>query len=135
VTDRVALAAQVPAVRARLLLLQRSAPGFGGIVADGRDMGTVVFPDAAVKVFLTASLEERAARRLLQEGREAGGAAVLRERERLDLRDRRDIEREVAPLRAAEGAILIDTSDLSFEEQVTRVVEAARGLTEESRAE
>lgn len=138
VTSRVSALARVPAVRRRLLELQREAGRRGGVVADGRDMGTVVFPDAEVKVFLTASLEERARRRLLQEGRKADAEAVEAEARRLRARDRTDEEREAAPLRKPEDALEVDTTSLTFEEQVARIVEAVRkprsgrgsGLTE-----
>jgi 3-phosphoshikimate 1-carboxyvinyltransferase len=122
VTSRVSRAARVPAVRARLLELAAAGGQEGGIVTDGRDMGTVVFPGAEVKVFLVADLEERARRRLLQEGREPTPPAVAAEAQRLRERDRVDEERETAPLRRPEGARVVDTTHLSFEEQVARIV-------------
>ncbi len=129
VTRRVPGVATIPAVRDWLLRRQRAAAKGGGVVVDGRDTGTVVFPDAAVKVFLTAGIEERARRRLLQdEGAEPPTRRdVRREAERLADRDRQDETREIAPLRRPEGAIEVDTTGLSFEEQVARVVEAVRG--------
>lgn len=99
-----------------------------GAVLDGRDIGTVVFPDAALKIFLTASPEARARRRLLQDGRPGDEAAVRGEIADLARRDVADSSRAVAPLRAAEDAIHLDTSDLSFEEQVERIVHLARNL-------
>lgn len=99
-----------------------------GAVLDGRDIGTVVFPDAALKIFLTASPEARARRRLLQDGRPGDEAAVRGEIADLARRDVADSSRAVAPLRAAEDAIHLDTSDLSFEEQVERIVRLARNL-------
>ncbi len=122
VTSRVSRAARVPAVRARLLALQREAGGDGGIVTDGRDMGTVVFPGAEVKVFLVADLEERARRRLLQEGKEPTPEAVTAEADRLRDRDRVDEERQASPLRRPEGALVVDTTRLDFHEQVARIV-------------
>jgi cytidylate kinase len=97
-----------------------------GVVLDGRDIGTVVFPDAALKVFLTATPEERARRRLLQEGHEVTPAALEREITLLDQRDKADSERDIAPLRAAEDAVRLDTSQLTFDGQVEQIVTLAR---------
>ncbi len=121
--------AAIPRARARLAGIQRSARAFGSLVADGRDMGSVIFPDADLKVFLTASLGERARRRLLQEGRAADEAALRAEARRIRLRDERDRGREVAPLRSPPGALEIDTTELSFDAQVRRIVDAASALT------
>ena len=99
-----------------------------GAVLDGRDIGTVVFPDAALKIFLTASPEARARRRLLQDGRSADDRAVRAEIDALARRDVADSSRAVAPLRAADDAIPLDTSDLSFDEQEERIVQLARNL-------
>lgn len=97
-------------------------------VIDGRDIGTVVFPDAFLKVFLVASLEERARRRVAEAepGRTGDPAALASYAQSLAERDRRDRERPVAPLRPAEDALHLDTSDLDFDSQVARVVRAAR---------
>ncbi len=116
----------VPEVRAALLELQRRLGRDGGVVLEGRDIGTVVFPDAEVKVFLTASPEVRAARR--QAELEARGVRATFEetlREQLE-RDARDEGRAVAPLRAAPDAVRIDTGPLALEEVVARVVELVR---------
>lgn len=117
------------AVREKLGEIQRSALRFGNLVADGRDMGTVVFPDAGLKVFLTASLEERARRRLLQDGREVSEGAVKKESGEIGARDESDSRRAVAPLRRASAALEIDTTGLTFETQVRRIVDAAAALT------
>jgi cytidylate kinase len=124
VTRRVAHLASLPAARACLITLQRAAGAQGRLVADGRDMGSVVFPDADVKVYLVADLEERAARRL----REGGiGAPTEKELEsQVDAiaeRDRLDSEREISPLRKPDDAHLIDTTRLDFEAQVRTIVE------------
>jgi cytidylate kinase len=116
-------------VRAALLGLQRRLGGQGHIVAEGRDMGTVVFPDAAAKFFLTASSDERARRRtheLLAAGRPAEHAAVLQEILR---RDQRDTTRAAAPLRRADDAVEIDSGGLSPDQVVDKMaaVVAARG--------
>jgi cytidylate kinase len=99
-------------VRARMLELQRALGARGSVVAEGRDIGTVVFPGAEVKIYLDASVEERARRRfeeLRAAGRATGFAETLAEMEE---RDRRDSERDLAPLRRADGAVTIDSSAL-----------------------
>lgn len=109
-------------VRDALLGLQRSLAGVGdGVVLEGRDIGSVVFPSAPVKIFLTASPEERARRRALELADR--GVAEPYERVLADIRgrDRRDSERPVAPLVQATGAVLVDTSDLTFEEVLARI--------------
>jgi len=97
-----------------------------GAVLDGRDIGTVVFPDAVLKVFVTARTEVRARRRLLQDGKPTDEAEVKRQAADLERRDHLDSTRAVAPLRQAEDAVVVDTSDLTFEAQVARIVELAR---------
>jgi cytidylate kinase len=118
--------ARVPAVRGWLLEHLRDAARGSDIVADGRDIGTVVFPNAELKVFLVADPEVRARRRLAEYGKtDPTTEELAAETERLLARDRVDSEREVAPLKEAPDAMRIDTSRLSFEEQVTRIVELA----------
>jgi len=113
-------------VRAALLGLQRRLGAAGNVVLEGRDIGTVVFPDAEVKVFLTASDEARARRRHDELSR-AGHAVPLSEvLSDIRERDKRDSERDVAPLKPADDAILLDTSDLSLDEVVTRLVTLVR---------
>jgi cytidylate kinase len=107
--------AAIPAVRAALLQRQRDFRKMPGLVTDGRDMGTVVFPDAPFKVFLTASAEERAQRRykqLKQKGIESNLSDLIAE---ISERDKRDSEREVAPLRPAEGALILDSTELGID--------------------
>lgn len=131
VTRDVSLLAQVPAVRRWLYSAQRAAAREGRLVADGRDMGTVVFPEARTKVFLTADVGERARRRLGDRGIERPDEGQLRDEAlRLGERDARDRSRPVAPLRIPEGALVLDTTHLAFEEQVRRIVEAAGGVEE-----
>jgi cytidylate kinase len=111
-----------PPVRAALLGLQRRLATAGNLVAEGRDMGTVVFPDAPAKFFLTASPAERARRRaqeLAASGRPVDLDAVLQD---MLTRDERDTTREVSPLRCADDAILIDSESLTAEEVVDRMV-------------
>jgi cytidylate kinase len=95
-------------------------------------MGTIVFPNAGLKVFLTASLEERSRRRLLQEGRPLDKKSIRGEALRISKRDETDMDREVAPLKKPVDALEIDTTDLSFETQVVRIVAAASALTWEA---
>jgi 3-phosphoshikimate 1-carboxyvinyltransferase len=128
VTAGVSSLAAVGAVRELLLPHLRRAAARGGVVADGRDLGTVVLPDAELKVFLTASIGERARRRLMQDGRPAGPQEVAAEARELAKRDARDEGREIAPLRRPEGALDLDTTRLDFTEQVSRIVQAARAL-------
>ncbi len=114
--------AAIPEVRAALKDRQRAFRREPGLVADGRDMGTVIFPDATRKVFLTASAEERARRRhnqLKEKGVSVTFDGLLRE---ILARDARDAQRTVAPLKPAEDAVLIDTTGLSIEEVVDRVL-------------
>jgi cytidylate kinase len=115
--------ATLPMVRKALVGLQLGFRAASGLVADGRDMGTVIFPDAALKVFLTASVEVRAYRRykqLIEKGFSANMQALLDD---LRERDARDTNRAVAPLKPAEGAYLLDTSDMAADEAVERVLQ------------
>ena len=106
-------------------LLRRAAQG-GGIVMDGRDIGTVVFPDAEVKVFMVADAEERARRRLAEKGGRDDRQSLEVEAGALRARDARDSRRDVAPLAMAEGAAVLDTTRLTFDQQVALVVDLAR---------
>jgi len=118
--------ARLPLVRSALLVRQRAFRQAPGLVADGRDMGTVVFPDALLKVFLTASVRVRAGRRYKQlndKGIRANLASLSRD---LAERDERDANRAAAPLVPAPDAVLLDSSDLSVEEVVAQVVQQAR---------
>jgi CMP/dCMP kinase len=117
-----AIAVHAP-VRAALVARQRAFRKVPGLVADGRDMGTVIFPDAGLKVFLTASVEARAARRhkqLIQKGFSANMDDLLRD---LRERDERDSKRAAAPLKPAADAKLLDTSTLSIDEAVDQVAQ------------
>jgi cytidylate kinase len=112
-----------PGVRAALLGLQRGFRRPPGLVADGRDMGTVVFPDARLKVFLTATAESRAERRykqLIEKGISANLPGLLQD---LRERDARDASRAVAPLAPAEGALVLDSTGLDVEQTVRQVLE------------
>ena len=119
--------ARIPAVRTWLLGRQRALAEAEDLVIDGRDIGTVVFPDAELKVFLVADPEIRATRRLAERGvTDPDPVTLLAEVDRLKERDRIDSEREVAPLRPAEDAVRVDTTALTFEEQVAAIIELAR---------
>lgn len=118
--------AALPAVRQALLQKQRDFRRLPGLVADGRDMGTVVFPDAKYKVFLTASAEVRAERRykqLIEKGLNVNLKSLTRE---IEERDRRDQSRAEAPLRMAEGSLLVDSSAMSISEVIERCLSLLR---------
>ncbi len=115
-----------PEVREALLQRQRDFRQPPGLVADGRDMGTVVFPDAPLKLFLTASIEERARRRykqLKEQGFDISIDALFRE---ISARDERDMNRPVSPLRPADDAVVIDCSTMSIDEMLARALELAK---------
>jgi CMP/dCMP kinase len=113
-------------VRQRMLELQRRLGRKGSVVAEGRDIGTVVFPEAEVKIYLDASTEERARRRF-EELRKAGRTVSLEEtRREMGERDKRDSERDLAPLRKAENALVIDSSALDARAVAERVIQAIR---------
>ena len=115
--------AKWPAVRAALLERQRVFAGERGLVADGRDMGSVVFPDAKLKVFLTASAEERARRRALQLNIDLNSAAYQAIVDDIKQRDWNDSQRAVAPLQQLPDAHLLDTTELSIENAVKKVLD------------
>ncbi len=117
--------AVMPGVRAGLLQRQRAFARSPGLVADGRDMGTVIFPDAGLKIFLTASPEERARRRynqLKDKGLSANLAALSLE---IAERDQRDASRAVAPLKPADDAVIVDSTSMTIDDVVARVLELA----------
>lgn len=111
-----------PAVREKLLYLQRELAAANNVIMDGRDIGTCVLPDAELKIYLTASASERAKRRYLEQ-KERGVERDLAQIERdIIARDEQDMNREIAPLKQAEDAIYLDTSDMTIEEVVTKIV-------------
>jgi cytidylate kinase len=125
VGSRASEIAAVAGVRRALLKRQRAFAAPPGLLADGRDMGTVVFPDARLKIFLTASPEERAKRRykqLKEKGIDANLPQLVAE---LKARDERDSGRSAAPLKAADDAILLDTTEMSIDEVVNQVLQMA----------
>lgn len=115
--------ASLPRVREALLRRQRAFQMEPGLIADGRDMGTVVFPNATVKVFLTASAEERARRRYLElkdRGHDVSMPALLAD---IQARDERDMNRSVAPLVPAEDALVVDSTDLTIEQVLEKILD------------
>jgi cytidylate kinase len=129
VTSKVSYIDKVPGVREAMVRLQREFGREGRIVAEGRDMGTVVFPDAACKVYLDASVDERARRRwsdLRGKGIDTRVEDVKRD---IAARDAKTMQREIAPLRQAEDAVRLDTTDLSVDEvvdEIRRIAESRR---------
>lgn len=122
ISQNVSLAAKVPGVRDHMVRLQRNMADAGGVVMDGRDIGTVVLPQAELKVFLTASIEERAKRRykeLIEKGYQIDLAAL---QEEIALRDKIDSEREIAPLKQAAGALVINTTNLTIQQVVELII-------------
>ena len=123
----------IPEVRAFLLETQRGMARTQNVIMDGRDIGTVILPDARVKIFLTASAQARAQRRLLE--LQEKGETVTFEEVLSDMvqRDKQDAERAAAPLRQAEDAVLLDTSDLTLEQSIDAVLELIRAAGEENK--
>ena len=120
------IVAAYPEVRAVLLQKQKDFQQAPGLVADGRDMGTVVFPEAPNKVFLTASAEERGKRRYKQLIEKGISANLMQITKEIEARDRRDQERATAPLKMADGALYIDSSDLSIDQVIEEVLSLVR---------
>ena len=128
VNAHVSHVARIPAVRSWLMGRLRALGQVADVVVDGRDIGTVVFPDAELKVFLVADPEVRARRRLREQGTDAPDReALLAEIGRLRARDRADSERETAPMKPAADAVHVDTTALTFDEQVAAILELVKG--------
>ncbi len=123
--DALPVISAIPGVRKALVEQQRRI-GAGGVVMAGRDIGTVVFPDADRKFFLTASLEEKVRRRAAQYGRRGERVDEAAMRKEVEMRDRVDSERPVAPLRPADDAVILDTDQLDVDEVVERILEGVR---------
>jgi cytidylate kinase len=122
VSQYASIVASYPSVREQMLVLQRQMAAGGNVVMDGRDIGTHVLPDADVKIFLTASTRERAERRLkelLAKGHQTDLATLEAE---IAERDKRDMEREAAPLRQADDAVLVDTTGMTIDQVVERIL-------------
>lgn len=123
VSQYASIVASHPQVRAQMLQRQRELASAGNVVMDGRDIGTHVLPDADVKIFLTATIEERAKRRLAELAQKGIATDLHSLMQEIAERDKRDSERKVAPLRRAEDAHLIDTSNLTLDQVVDRVMQ------------
>ena len=131
VGNMASVSSAVPRVREKLLSLQRKLAKDMSVVMDGRDIGTTILPDADVKIYLTASSLTRAKRRYL-ELQEKGTVCDLDNIQKdIEERDQRDMNREISPLRQAEDAVLVDSSDLTIEQVVDRILEIFRARTEE----
>lgn len=130
VDEAVSAVARMPRVRDAMLVHQRAIARSSNIVIEGRDIGTVVFPDAKVKVFLTATPEERARRRAAQQALSGLLVDPAGVRESMLRRDEADSSREVAPLVPAEDAVMLDTTGLSIDQVVERIAELARERAE-----
>ena len=123
VTANVSRVAAIGDVRAAMVAQQRRMGEVGGVLMDGRDIGTVVFPNAQLKIFLTASVEERALRRykeLVAKGQDVDLAQL---KEDIASRAKQDSERAISPLRQAEDALLLDTSDMNIEQVTTKILQ------------
>jgi len=126
VTQAASRVSRLPAVREKLIALQRSMLKEPGVVMEGRDIGTVVFPDAPLKIFLMAEPEERARRRARQDQQEGRQASLEETLAEISRRDRRDAERRISPLVPAEDAVILDSTGLTAEEVVEQILELAR---------
>ena len=111
-----------PAVRAHLLNLQRNLAAKNDVVMDGRDIGTVILPDAQVKIYLTASVETRAKRRYDEYLAKGEGADLEEIKKDIENRDHQDMTREISPLRQAEDAVLVDSSFMNIDEVVAAIL-------------
>jgi len=131
VTACVSQVSQWPGVRARMVQIQKRIGANGGVVLDGRDIGTVVFPDADVKVFMVADLDARARRRHAELERQGAVATVEGLADQIAARDRTDSSRKHSPLVRAQDAVEIDTSGMTIDEQVERVIALARTAMQE----
>ena len=128
ISNRASEVSVVPEVRAALLELQRQIGQTGGVVVEGRDIGSVVFPGAEAKFFLTASVDQRAERRFAELSGMTNAPTLDSVREQVVQRDRRDSERAVAPLVRAPDATLMDSTDLGIDQVVERIVEAVQAI-------
>ncbi|HBT20515.1 MAG TPA: (d)CMP kinase [Peptococcaceae bacterium] len=126
VSQCVSKVAEVPGVRRRMVELQRKMASAGGVIMDGRDIGTYVLPDAQLKFFITADLEERARRRLKDLEKQGYIADLEEVKKEIAMRDAKDSSRAVAPLKKAEDAVLIDTTNLTVDEVLQLIFKISR---------
>lgn len=130
VTNNVSAVCSYAGVREEMVKLQKEYGKLGGIVMDGRDIGTTVFPNADLKIFQIASVEERAKRRFIEDTKKGIACDLETLKKEIELRDYKDSTREISPLQKANDAIELDTSNLSKDEVVNKIVELARELIE-----
>lgn len=130
VTANVSKVAAYPSIRKNLVSKQQQLAKGGGVVMDGRDIATHVLKDAELKIFMSATVEERAKRRLLDNEKRGIPTDFEKLKEEIALRDQQDMEREVSPLVQAEDAIFIDTTDLSIDEAVEKILQLAKEKVE-----
>ncbi|OFD51465.1 cytidylate kinase [Bacillus mycoides] len=128
VTNRVSIVAKHPLVREEMVRRQQELAEKGGVVMDGRDIGTHVLPDAEVKIFMLASVEERAERRYLENMNKGFDSNLEQLKEDIARRDKLDSEREVSPLKKADDALELDTTSLSIEEVVQKIMGIVSGV-------
>ena len=126
VSSQASVVAAIPAVREKLLNLQRDLASSADVIMDGRDIGTNILPDAQLKIYLTASVEVRARRRYLEMTEKGEDCSLEEIAKEIAERDERDMNRETAPLRQAEDAVFLDTSDMDLEQVTEKIVELAR---------
>ena len=127
VTNNVWWVSKVKEVREKMKNMQRQVGSSGGIVVEGRDIGTVVFPDAPYKFYLDASIDERAKRRWLEQTKKGMESDLEKIKQDIEQRDKRDMERELAPLKKAEDAIHVDTTGLSIAQVIEKVISIIEG--------
>lgn len=126
VSAQASVVAAIPAVRGKLLDLQRNMAASQDVIMDGRDIGTNILPDAELKIYLTASVEERARRRYQEMVQKGAECSIEEIRKDIADRDYRDMHRETAPLRQAEDAVYLDTSDMTLDEVVAEITRLAK---------
>ncbi len=126
VSAQASVVAAIPAVRSKLLDLQRDMAASQDVIMDGRDIGTNILPDAELKIYLTASVEERARRRYQEMVQKGAECSIEEIRKDIADRDYRDMHRETAPLRQAEDAVYLDTSDMTLDEVVAEITRLAK---------
>ena len=129
VSDNVSIVSKIGSVRSKLVKLQQQMGERGGIVMDGRDIGTVVFPNADLKIFMTASSQVRAQRRFDELVNKGSSVSLEEIQQNIEKRDFIDQNREIAPLKQANDAILLDNSDLTREEQLNKLLELVKSKT------
>ena len=122
VTDNVSLVASFPYVREKMVAAQQLAISQGMIIMDGRDIGTVVMTDADLKIFLTANVEERARRRKIQQAKKGLDENLDNVIENIKVRDKKDSQRELSPLKQADDAVVVDTTNLTLEQTVEKII-------------